>query len=285
MIKRIASGLSLHTLATTLFSVVLAAIFALAIRDLWPGIRASHSPLGGSDAPGVNSALLARVPRSVTTLFGLPVGELPAETSPDGLELNLLGTLAVAGNPDQGFAILSTHQQSQLVSVGGNVGGSRLVSVYPDHVLLAREGHLIFLALPRSSTGGAGVLRGVDGAVPVYSGPPLVDPPVDEVKASVARATAPLSALLRAEPLLSDDVYRGLVVHPNGNSYLFGPGGLQGDDVITSVNGIGLTQERLNLLAEEMRTGRPVKVSLLRPGVGTLEVVLRPSSAFVAPGN
>ena len=55
-----------------------------------------------------------------------------------------------------------------------------MVSVYPDHVLLAREGRLSLLALPRFRTGGGRLVGGVDGGVPVYAGPPLMDPPVDE---------------------------------------------------------------------------------------------------------
>lgn len=200
-------------------------------------------------------------------------------------DVTLSGTLAFADAPQRGLAIVTAAGATHLFRVGDPVGGGQLLEVYADHIVLDRSGQRVAVYLPKAAAGHGG-LYGNDlsgGSDRPPPGPALADPPVDVLKARIAKATAPLASLFHAEALLSDDEYRGLVVRPNGNAYLFGGSGLQADDVLMAVNGIALTQDNLNLLADEMRTGKPVKVSLMRPGVGMMDVTLRASGAFVAP--
>jgi type II secretion system protein C len=257
---------------------IMALGFFVALDASWWILQ--RRPAAHAQASGVSSQ--ATLSATLTSLFGTdsapPVS--PSESVEIGA-IQLNGTLAFGGAEGHGFAILTIGGTPRLVAVNATVGNGRLVAVYADRVLIEQDGQMRTLKLPRAQSG-AGGSSGDDGA-PVASGPALRDPPVEEVKARVARALTPLASVLRAEPLLSDDAYRGLVVNPNGNTFAFKHMGLQPGDSIMAVNGIPLTQDNLNLFADEMRTGRPVKVSLMRPGVGMVEVTLNTSGIYVGP--
>src|SRR5258708_36787269 len=62
--------------------------------------------------------------------------------------LVLAGTIATQ-DPKHGVAIISDGGPSKVYSVGDNVGGASLHSVYLDHVILDRNGPLETLLLPR----------------------------------------------------------------------------------------------------------------------------------------
>lgn len=216
------------------------------------------------------------------TLFGAPDVVTQAIQVNGLADVSLRGILAVTGDSEHGFAIIAVQGVTQLVAVGGSCGSGRLVAVYSDHVIVEQNGQRILLTLPKNS-GGYGTLNGDDSQALAATGPPLQDPPADEIKARVGKAVAPLNSVLRAEPLLSDDAYRGLIVNPNGNRFAFEHMGFRAGDSIMAVNGIPLNQDNLHLFADELRTGRPVKVSLMRPGVGVLEVDINMVGVYVGP--
>jgi len=248
-------------------------------ETLWAGAR-HFSPAQSATSLRVTAGETAH--QASATLFGAPevLGQTVEATGM--ADISLKGILAVTGDSEHGFAIVTVQGVAQLVAVGGNLGAGRLVAVFPDHVIVEQNGQRKLLTLPKNS-GGYGTLNGEDAQALAAAGPPLQDPPADEIKARVGKAVAPLNSVLRAEPLLSDDAYRGLVVNPNGNRFAFEHMGFRAGDSIMAVNGIPLNQDNLHLFADELRTGRPVKVSLMRPGVGVLEVDLNMAGVYVGP--
>jgi len=66
--------------------------------------------------------------------------------------LVLTGTIA-SQDPKHGIAIISDGGPAKVYSVGDNVNGASLHSVYLDHVILDRAGALETLQLPRLLTG------------------------------------------------------------------------------------------------------------------------------------
>jgi len=248
-------------------------------ETIWAGAR-HFSPAQAATPPRATAGEAAH--QASATLFGAPdvLGQTVEATGM--ADVSLKGILAVTGDSEHGFAIVTVQGVTQLVAVGGNLGAGRLVAVFPDHVIVEQNGQRKLLTLPKNS-GGYGTLNGEDAQALAAAGPPLQDPPADEIKARVGKAVAPLNSVLRAEPLLSDDAYRGLVVNPNGNRFAFEHMGFRAGDSIMAVNGIPLNQDNLQLFADELRTGRPVKVSLMRPGVGVLEVDLNMAGVYVGP--
>src|SRR6202044_2000637 len=85
-------------------------------------------------------------------LFGVATID-PSTQDPDNApqstaNLVLAGTIATQ-DPKRGVAIISDGGPSKVYSVGDNVGGASLHSVYLDHVILDRGGALESLILPR----------------------------------------------------------------------------------------------------------------------------------------
>jgi len=89
-------------------------------------------------------------------LFGVAVAD-PTTQDPDKAPLSsanlvLAGTIATQ-DPKRGIAIISDGGPSKVYSIGDNVNGASLYSVYLDHVILDRAGTLETLLLPRLIAG------------------------------------------------------------------------------------------------------------------------------------
>ena len=85
-------------------------------------------------------------------LFGVAAGRFRSRPEQHArspaANLVLAGTIATQ-DPKRGVAIISDGGPSKVYSVGDNVGGASLHSVYLDHVILDRGGALETLLLPR----------------------------------------------------------------------------------------------------------------------------------------
>src|SRR5271170_5297099 len=102
---------------------------------------------------GVNAQAVA-----AAHLFGAAVAD-PTTQDPNNAPLSsanlvLAGTIATE-NPKKGIAIIMDGGPSKVFSVGDNVNGASLYSVYLDHVILDRGGTFETLVLPRLLTGGS----------------------------------------------------------------------------------------------------------------------------------
>src|SRR6267378_864541 len=144
-----------------LVSLGLAALIAVELA------RIVISLLGGGPAKSPQPVLVSAAPRaqrpgldvqSVVSahLFGIaapdPSAQDPANAPQSTANLVLAGTIATQ-DPKRGVAIISDGGPSKVYSVGDNVGGASLHSVYLDHVILDRGGVLETLLLPRQLAG------------------------------------------------------------------------------------------------------------------------------------
>src|ERR1700687_85716 len=149
-----------------------------------PTPRAQHA---GVDIQGVVSA----------HLFGVaapdPTTEDPANAPQSTANLVLAGTIATQ-DPKRGVAIISDGGPSKVYSVGDNVGGATLHSVYLDHVVLDRGGQLETWLLPRLL--GPGML-----------GPPVVRRPGGSDARTVA-AVDNIRRMVQQDPSILDQVMR-----------------------------------------------------------------------------
>src|ERR1700681_1098471 len=140
-----------------LVSLGLAALIAVELA------RIAISLLGGGPGKSPQPALASVAPRAQHTgldiqsvvsahLFGIaaadPSAQDPANAPQSTANLVLAGTIATQ-DPKRGVAIISDGGPSKVYSVGDNVGGAALHSVYLDHVILDRGGALETLILPR----------------------------------------------------------------------------------------------------------------------------------------
>jgi general secretion pathway protein C len=227
------------TLATLVLVVLLAAQLAAL---LW---RA----LGSGEEAGVPSAEIdvgtlpaVDLPAIVNAhLFGVAQhsGD-PSDVPATSANLTLAGTLA-GPDPSTGWAIIGTTGQSARVYATGSSlpGGTKLVAVYPDRVILDRGGARESLVLPRLS----------GGAAPGAFAPPVAQGGMtpDDVVRQVLGQQAAVNELLRPQPVFAGGQLRGFRVYPGRDRTQFARTGLQPGDLVMAINGAALDDPQRGL--------------------------------------
>ncbi len=174
-------------------------------------------------------------------LFGLAVAD-PATQDPSNAPLSsanlvLAGTIATQ-DPKRGIAIISDGGPSKVYSIGDNVNGASLYSVYLDHVILDRAGTLETLLLPRLIAG--------NRAAPRMSRRIGADPrtvqAVENVRRMVQQDPGLLDQVMRTVPSYDNAAgkLRGFRAYPGRNRAIFNKLGLQPGDLVTAINGQAL---------------------------------------------
>ena len=218
-------------------------------------IRAPHA---GFDAQSVISA----------HLFGIAVADPstqdPANAPQSTANLLLTGTIATS-DPKRGVAIISDGGPAKVYSVGDNVGGASLHSVYLDRVILDRGGALETLLLPRLLGPG---MRGAP-VVRRTGGDPRTAAAVDNIRRMVQKDPGLLDQVMRTVPSYDNAAgkLRGFRAYPGANRQIFSTLGLKPGDLVTAINGTPLddpqhSQEVFNTI----QTSDHVTVTVERGG-------------------
>jgi general secretion pathway protein C len=185
-------------------------------------------------------------------LFGIatvdPSTQDPANAPLSSANLVLAGTIATQ-DPKHGIAIISDGGPSKVFSVGDNVSGASLYSVFLDHVILDRNGTLETLILPRLLPGGgkSSIRR---------AGPdPRTLAAVDNIRRLVQQDPGILDQVMRTVPSYDNAAgkLRGFRAYPGRNRAIFNKLGLKPGDLVTAINGQALddpqrSQEVLNTI-------------------------------------
>lgn len=250
-------------LATLVFVVLLAAQLAAL---LWRVIGSTESEMPVLPPP-IEAATPAVDLTAIVNahLFGVAAatgdpGDAPATSA----NLTLAGTLAGL-NPEQGWAIIGASGQSARVyATGASLpGGTRLLAVYPDRVILDRNGARESLMLPRLA-GGPG------GAVAAASAPAGAAPQAslaDSVRQLMAQDPGAANELLRPQPVFAGGSLRGYRVYPGRNRAQFASLGLQPGDLVTAVNGAALDDPNRGLeILRGIGQGSAVTLTIDRNG-------------------
>jgi general secretion pathway protein C len=171
-------------------------------------------------------------------LFGVaaadPAAQDPANVPLSSANLVLLGTIA-SQDPKHGIAIISDGGPAKVYSVGDNIAGAALHSVYLDHVLLDRGGALETLLLPRLVNGSrpAAVARrpGGSDARTVAA--------VDNIRRMVQQDPGILDQVMRTVASYDNTAgkLRGFRAYPGKNRAIFNKLGLKPGDLVTAING------------------------------------------------
>jgi general secretion pathway protein C len=174
-------------------------------------------------------------------LFGVaavdPSAQDPANAPQSTANLVLAGTIATS-DPKRGVAIISDGGPSKVYSVGENVGGAALHSVYLDHVILDRGGQLETLAIPRLSgpgVHGSPLVRRAGGDARTVAA-------VDNIRRLVQQDPGILDQVMRAVPSYDSAAgkLRGFRAYPGRNRQIFNKLGLKPGDLVTAINGTPL---------------------------------------------
>jgi general secretion pathway protein C len=172
-------------------------------------------------------------------LFGNAVPDPQSEEAARESTANLVlaGTIAT-NDPKHGLAIIAEGGPAKVYSVGNNVGGATLYSVYLDHVILNRAGALETLKLPRLALGGGRPIvarRQIGGDATTASN-------LENVRRMVQADPSILNEVMRAVPSYDNKAgkLRGFRVYPGRNRSAFNGLGLRPGDLVTAINGTPL---------------------------------------------
>ncbi len=257
-----------------LVSLALAALIAvefarIAISLLGGGPVRSPQPVLSGTAPRVQHPALDVQSIVSAHLFGVATAD-PSTQDPDNApqstaNLLLAGTIATQ-DPKRGVAIISDGGPSKVYSVGDNVGGASLHSVYLDHVILDRGGALETLLLPRLL--GPGM-----HAPPVVRRPAGADPrtvaAVENIRRLVQQDPGLLDQVMRTVPSYDSAAgkLRGFRAYPGRNRQIFSKLGLKPGDLVTAINGTALDDpQRSQEVFNTIQTSDHVTVTVERGG-------------------
>jgi len=201
-------------------------------------------------------------------LFGAYVAD-PATQDPNHAPLSsanlvLTGTIATQ-DPKHGVAIISDGGPSKVYSVGENVNGASLHSVYLDHVILNRAGVLETLVLPRLLASNNNRM-----APPHRPGPdPRAMAAVDNIRRMVQQDPGILDQVMRTVASYDNVAgkLRGFRAYPGKNRAIFAKLGLKPGDLVTAINGTQLDDpQRSQEVFNTIQTSDNVNVTVDRGG-------------------
>ena len=261
---------ALAAAAPTLVSVILAIVIAAQLAAL------AWRLLGTSDADGELAVPDVEIPAPAIDLPAIVNAHLfgvAAETGDPSMapatsaNLTLAGTLA-GSEPEQGWAIIGASGQSARVyATGASLpGGAKLFAVYPDRVILDRNGSRESLHLPRLSGGGAG-----PGMAQRLASVPSADAQsasiADSVRQLLVQNPQAGGDLLRPQPVFAGGSLRGYRVYPGRNRAQFAGLGLQPGDLVMAVNGAALDDPNRGLeILRGVGQGSAVTLTVERNG-------------------
>jgi len=228
--------------------------------------RTPVSPPQAIAAPAPNAHKAGTDVQSVVSahLFGIAAADpnqdsssAPASTA----NLVLAGTIATQ-DPKHGVAIVSDGGPSKVYSVGDNIGGASLHSVYLDRVILDRGGSLETLFLPR-------VLPNTHAAARPPAANPRTAAAVENIRRMVQQDPGILDQVMRTVPSYDNAAgkLRGFRAYPGQNRAIFSKLGLKPGDLVTAINGTQLDDpQRSQEVFNTIQTSDHVNVTVERAG-------------------
>ncbi len=254
-------------LASLALSALIAVELARVAMSLLGGLVKSPQPVierspAPQQPPAANfQALIMAHPFGVRTAD--PTAQDPANAPLSSANLVLAGTIATQ-DPKHGIAIISDGGPSKVYSVGDNVSGAALYSVYLDHVILDRNGSLETLVLPRQLRGDRSVASarrmGVD---------PRTVTAVNNIRRMVQQDPGILDQVMRTVASYDNAAgkLRGFRAYPGRNRAIFNKLGLKPGDLVTAINGQTLDDpQRSQEVFNTIQTSDRVTVTIERSG-------------------
>ena len=197
--------------------------------------------------------------------------EAPIDAPKTNLKLVLKGVFA-SNEPDKAMAIIADAAgKEKLYGVGTQVPGNATVhAIYPDRVILERDGRFETLSLPRQRLPeNAVVARPLDRSAETRAAAQLSDEAsekLQEIKQMIKNDPQSLWKQVRIEPVIQDGKIHGYRLSHN-DVQLMRSVGIENTDVITAVNGYPLDDPAvLYELLNQFDTASEISLTVERNG-------------------
>lgn len=258
-------------------SVLLVLLLAWFLAELTWSIIPQHKTAATS--AGVPAATVHRTDANSVAdrhLFGVAgVTTGNSANAPDTtLALTLHGIVAGKRASDS-RALIVVNGDEEPYAIGAQLpGGAVIRSIYPDRVLLARDGRLEALRLPTNDTSAAGT-GGQPTVIQPQAAPPTQD--LSQLRQEIADNPQRLMDVIRAMPVMDHGKLTGYRIYPAGNPSQFNQLGLKPGDVVSAVNGIPLTDPAQGMrVLSSLKTSEQVSVTLIRNGQTQTQILQMP---------
>lgn len=260
--------------APSFASLLLVLLLAWLLADLTWALLPQHASTSSAYMPPPARARQVDAGRIAERhLFGTPAASPGPQNAPDTtLALTLHGIVAGRG-PQDSRALIVANGDEEPYAVGAQLpGGAVIRSIYPDRVMLERGGRVEALRLPKGDSGG-GMNTGPT-ASEMPSPMNAVPQNLGQLRQAIANNPERLMDAVRAMPVMQQGKLTGYRIYPAGNPSIFNQLGLRPGDVVTSINGIPLTDpaQSMRILAS-VKTAEQVSITLLRNGQSQTQVL------------
>jgi general secretion pathway protein C len=253
------ASLALSALIAVEFARVAISLLGGPVKSAQP-VSARSAELHQRQAANIQALMMAH-PFGVRTAD--PSTQDPANAPLSSANLVLAGTIATQ-DPKHGIAIISDGGPSKVYSVGDNVSGASLHSVYLDHVILNRNGTLETLVLPRLLAGD----RSIASARKMGADPRTLAA-VNNIRRMVQQDPGILDQVMRTVASYDNAAgkLRGFRAYPGRNRAIFNKLGLKPGDLVTAINGQTLDDpQRSQEVFNTIQTSDRVSVTIERGG-------------------
>lgn len=215
----------------------------------WRPAPAPASALPASGSASLNAVLNAH-------LFGVYRAAATSDvaTAPETrLDLKLIGILAGSRADESRALIAQQGSTEKSYAIGDDiVRGVTLQAIFPDRVILARDGLMETLRLDPLSGAGSAYMAPAQGSSNENGAVPL-----SQARQEMLQDPNKASDYIRVQPNNPGGLLHGYRVYPGKNVSTFANAGLRPGDLVTAVNGTPLddTQKALQMLNELSRAG------------------------------
>jgi general secretion pathway protein C len=188
-----------------------------------------------------------------------------AASAPDtALNLTLLGIL-YGQSESQSLALISKEANDEApYKVGVDVSpGVRLQAIFPDRVILSRNGQLETLRLDKNQPSNADVpvQASTEGAMN-----PVTAQMLTQIRNEVAVNPNKASTYIRLQPM-TDGAFRGYRIYPGQDTSVFAAAGLRPGDIVTAVNGQALGDQQQDMAKlEQLQAATQLTLTINRDG-------------------
>ena len=231
------------------------------------------APLTSGGAAAAAAVNVQRI--AATHLFGVAdpeeatpavVPDAPLEELEDTrLALQLKGTLA-GSDEKLTAAIIADNRNEEKVYVIGDVivQGATLHEVYPDQVVINRNGNLEALRLPKELPVGQAPVRRTTTRVTSATPARRTQPSIQQ---SLTQNAAKLTDVIRPSPFYKDGQQVGFRLYPGRDRRAFAALGLRPGDLVKSIDGASLTDAQQAMqIFQNLGNAEQVSVTIERNG-------------------
>jgi general secretion pathway protein C len=166
----------------------------------------------------------------------------------------LSGIFAGSREADSRALIAPQGGEEKPFAIGADVvRGVTLHAIFPDRVVLSRQGNLETLRLDKNAPS--------SGLVPLAGGTPgaqnIAVPALAAVREQILQDPAKAAEFIRIQPLSENGSLKGYRIYPGRDRSIFNSAGLRPGDLVTAVNGIELNdaQNALQMLNDLSQAG------------------------------